>query len=184
MSLLKILSKLKIPELNIIALNSVAVDWEEVRSFLSNSVSKINRLYFNNDWKVELSASKYLESLKVVSIKTSDGFAVGKTNFTSDEFRKLVCAAKWTRELYFQFDIIPLDEQVDFRNMEGSKIEHLSFHYSGGPNYSNWKSQPMRFENLVASIAKSQGLKDTLKTLWIPYCEITKKESTGGSEQI
>ena len=177
MSLLKILSKLKVPQLNIIELNSVPVDSEEVRSFLSNSISKINRLRFNYDNKVELSASKYLESLKVASTKTSDGFLVYNTNFSSDEFRELVCAAKGVKELYFNYDIISLDEQVDFGNMEESKVEYLSFYCSGGSDYSNWKSHPMRFENLVASIAKSQGLKNSLKTLWIGDCGITKEKA-------
>ena len=177
MSLLKILSKLKIPQLNKIYLNSVPVDSEEVRWFLSKSISTLNYLYFNNDRKVELSASEYLESLKVVSTKTSNQFAVDNTNFTSDEFRELVCAAKGAKQLHFQCSIIPLDEQVDFEDMEGSKLELLSFSYSGGSSYSNWKAHPMRFENLVASIAKSQGLKNSLKTLWIYGCDITKEKA-------
>ena len=177
MSLLKILSKLKIPQLNRIDLNSVPVDWEEVKSFLSKSISNINILWFNTDDKIELSASKYLESLKVTSTKTSDKFVVDKTNFSSDEFREMVCAAKGTKRWYFQYDIIPLDEQVDFGNMEGSKLEHLGFQYSGGSDYSNWKAHPMRFKNLVASIAKSQGLKVSLKTLYIGDCEITKEKA-------
>ena len=89
----------------------------------------------------------------------------------------MVCAAKGTKELYVQFDIIPLDEQVDFRNMEGSKVELLGFWHSGGSSYSNWKAHPMRLENLVASIAQSQGLKDSLKTLSIGDCEITKDKA-------
>ena len=165
------------PKLNEIALNSVPVDWEEVRSFLSKSISKINALCFNDDDKIELSASKYLESLKVALTKTNDGFAVNKTSFSSDEFWELVCAAKGTKRLIFRYDIILLDEQVDFGNMEGSKLEVLSFWYSGGSAYSNWNTYPMRFENLVASISKSQGLNDSLKKLHIPYCEITKKKA-------
>ena len=177
MSLLKNLSKLKIPQLNEIKLNSVPEDWEEVRSFLSKSISNINILRFNYDDKAELSASKYLESLKVASTKTSNQFFVDKNNFSSDEFRELVCAAKGTKKLYFVYDKIPLDEQVDFGNMEGSKLEHLSFPYSGGSSYSNWNAHPMRFENLVASIAKSQGLRDSLKTLNISYCGITREKA-------
>ena len=165
------------PQLNRITLFSVPEDWEEVRSFLSKSISTLNHLYFNNDRKVELSASKYLESLKVASTKTSDQFAVDKTNFSSDEFRELVCAAKGTKQLFFQSDIISLDEQVDFGNMEGSKVEHFSIRYCGGSSYSNWKAHPMRFENLVASIAKSQGLINSLKRLDIYGCEITKEKA-------
>ena len=89
----------------------------------------------------------------------------------------MVCAAKGAKELHFQYDIIPLDEQVDFGSMEGSKIERLGFYASGGSSYSNWKAKPMRFENLVASIAKSQGLKDSLKSLSIGNCEITKEKA-------
>ena len=177
MSLLKILSKLKIPQLNKISLNSVPVDSEEVISFLSKSISKINDLYFNNDDKIELSASKYLESLKVASTKTSYQFVVDKTNFSLDEFRELVCASKGVKELCFQCDIIPLDEQVDFGNIEGSKVELLGFYCSGGRSYSNWKAHPIRFDNLVASIAKSQGLKNSLKELWIGGCGITKEKA-------
>ena len=177
MSLLKTLSKLKIPELNIIQLNSVPVDSEEVRSFLSKSISNINQLWFNYDNKIELRASKYLESLKVALTKTSNKILVDKTNFSSDEFRELVCVAKGTKELHFEFDIIPLDEQVDFGNMEGCNVERLGFWNSGGSSYSNWKAHPMRFESLVASIAKSQGLKDSLKTLYIKECDITKEKA-------
>ena len=177
MSLLKILCKVKIPQLNTIRLYSVPADWEEVRSFLSNSISSLNNLYFNNDRKIELSASKYLESLKVASAKTSDWFFVDKANFSSDEFRELVTATKGAKELYFQHDIIPLDEQVDFGNMEGSKLELLGFWHSGGSSYSNWNAHPMRFENLVASIAESQGLKNSLKRLRIRDCEITREKA-------
>ena len=177
MSLFKILSKLKIPQLNKIELNSIPEDSEEVRSFLSKSISKIKHLFFNNDDKVKLSASKYLESLKVAATKTSDKFIVDYTNFSSNEFRELICAAKGAKELYFYYDIIPLDEQVDFETMEGSKLEQFGFHCSGGSSYSNWKAHPMRFENLVASIAQSQGLKDSLKELWINKCGITKEKA-------
>ena len=158
-------------------LYSVPVDWEEVRSFLSNSISKINNLYFNNDDKVELSASKYLESLKVASSKTINLFAIDKTNFSLDEFRELVCAAKGAKRLGFQCNIIPLDKQVDFGNMEGCKIECLGFYSSGGSSYSNWKSHPMRYENLVASIAKSEGLINSMKTLYIGEWEIAKDKA-------
>ena len=136
MSLLKILSKLKIPQVNLITLNSVPVDSEQVRSFISKSISKINVLAFNYDYKIELSASKYLESLKVALTKTSDGLLVDKTTFSSDEFRELVCAAKGAKQLGFWYDKIPLDEQVDFGNMEGSKLELLSFQYSGKSDYT------------------------------------------------
>ena len=177
MSFLKILSKLKIPQLNEILLDSVPGDWEEVRSFLSNSISSLKRLYFNTDWNMTVNASKYLESLMVASTKTSDVFDVDFTNFSPDEFRQLVCAAKGTKLLYFVYNGIALDEQVDFGNMEGSKIEYISFNSSGGLINSNWKARPMRFENLVASIAKSQGLKDSLKELNIKGCEITKEKA-------
>ena len=177
MSLLKILWKLKIPHLNKIVLNSVPVDWEEVGNFLSKSISTLNNLCFNTDRKVELSASKYLESLKVISTKTNNQFAIDNTRFTSAEFWELICAAKGAKQLHFQCDIIPLDEQVDFEEMEGSKLELLSFSYSGGSSFSNWKAHPMRFENLVASIAKSQGLKNSLKTLYIYGCDITKEKA-------
>ena len=61
--------------------------------------------------------------------------------------------------------------------MEGSKVEFLGFGSTGGSDYSNWKAHPMRFENLVAGIAKSQGFKNSLKELYIARCEITKEKA-------
>ena len=89
----------------------------------------------------------------------------------------MVCAAKETKELYFNFDIITLDEKVNFGGMEGSKIDCLGFGCSGGSDYSNWNAHPMRFENLVASIAESEGLKNSLKTLNIFDCQITQAKA-------
>ena len=60
--------------------------------------------------------------------------------------------------------------------MEGSKVERIGFYESGGIIYSNWKNNPNRFENFIAGVAKSQGLKASLKALSIGKWEISKEQ--------
>ena len=137
----------------------------------------LNNFCFDTDWKTELLASNYLESLKIAASKVKNQFAVDKTKFSSYEFWELVSAAKGVKELHFQYDKILLDESADFGDMEGSNIECLGFYWSGGSNYSNWKEHPIRFENIIAGISKSKGLKGSLKRLYIHSCEITNDKA-------
>ena len=89
----------------------------------------------------------------------------------------MVSAAKGVVNVGFYYSTIALDEHADFGDMEGSKIEWLGFYYSGGVGYSNWEGKPKRFENLITGISMSDGLRKSLKTLYIACCEITKEKA-------
>ena len=174
MYLLKILSRLKLPKLSSIYFNSVPPDSEEVRLFMSNSIPTLDVFYLNHNNITKLEASKYQNELKIALSKTTNHFGVDSTSFKSEEFWELVSLAKHLKELWFRVDIIPLDEQPHFGSMEGSILERLVFHWCGHSNLSNWKTYPMRFENLIAGIAQSEGLKKSINRLHISDCEITR----------
>ena len=63
--------------------------------------------------------------------------------------------------------------------MENCNIEYISLGYSGGASYSNWAVNPIRFENLIASISKCAPLVKSLKTLYIGNCDFTKDKAQG-----
>ena len=59
--------------------------------------------------------------------------------------------------------------------MEEWKITAIRFGGTGGSYYSDWKQMPMRFENFVSGVSKSEGLKASLKRLVIKEWGISKE---------
>ena len=178
MTLLKVLSNFKLPEINKYQLDYVPTDSEEVRRFIINSIPVQQYFYFNWTKQEQIKWSKYFEALKTAARKTTYQYDVDNTDFSALEFWEIVSAAKLCKNLYFRYDLIPLDSEWDFgKEMEGCKIEYIGFSCSGGSSYINWGQNPARFENLIAAIAKWEPLVKTLKTLYIWGCDITKAKA-------
>ena len=165
-TLLKILSNFRLPEINYYNLNYIPADSEDVKTFMINSVPTQKYFYFNITKQVQIEGSKYIESLKEVARKTTDSLYVYNTNFSAHEFCEIVSAAKSCKQLYFYYDLIPFDYECDFSAEMGEcKIEQIRLAYSGGSSYSNWSQNPARFENMVAAISRCEPLSKSLKTL-------------------
>ena len=178
MTLLKVLSNFKLPEINYYQLSYVPTDSEEVRRFIINSIPAQRQFVFNNPKQEQIKWSKYFEALKTAARKTTNQIAIYNTDFSAQEFWEIVSAAKLCEILCFYDDLIPLDFEWDFgKEMEGCKIENIQFYCSGGSSYCNWGQNPARFENLIAAIAKWEPLVKTLKTLDIQNCDITKAKA-------
>ena len=114
MVLLKILSNFKLPEVKNYDLNYVPPSSEEVKEFMKNSVPNQSQFWFNRKIQVQIEGSKYFEELKAVARRTSTYFGIYNTNLTSHEFCEIVAAAKSCTYLYFWFDSISLDLEIDF----------------------------------------------------------------------
>ena len=108
-TLLKILSNFRLPEIYYYQLDYIPADSEDVKAFMMNSVPTQKRFYFNQTKQVQIEGSKYFESLKEVARKTTYDFLVYYTNFSAHEFCEIVSAAKSCKNLYFYYDLIPFD---------------------------------------------------------------------------
>ena len=120
MTLLRILSNFKLPEINLFVLNYIPADSEDVKQFMKNSVSTQKKFYFNCNKQVQIEGCKYFESLKAIAKKITDNLLIFYTNFSSNEFCEILSAAKLCKNIYFRYDTIPLDSECDFgSDMEG-----------------------------------------------------------------
>ena len=178
-NLIKALSNYSLPKINNSKLNNAPADSQETRDFMTNSPAQ-NHFYFNNAKQVQVEGSKYYEALKAVAARTVERFYIYYTNFSADEFWGILKAAKHVKYVGFTYSSIPFDYEMDFgEGMENCNIEYISFQYSGGVSYSNWAANPVRYENLIASISKCAPLVKNLKTLYIGCCGITKENAQG-----
>ena len=104
MSLLKALSKVKLPQLYYICLYSVPPDSDDVRSFISNSFSKLSQLYFNLDLKTEVEDNKYLDALKIAASKNINHIILNEKMYTAKEFCEFVASVKKSnKEIYNKY---------------------------------------------------------------------------------
>ena len=139
-----------------------------------------NTFFFNNTKQVQVEGSKYYEALKAVAARTVEKFYIYYTNFSADEFWRIFKAAKHAKYVGFRYSSIPFYCEKDFgEEMENCKIEYIDLAYSGGASYSNWTANPVRFENLIASISKCAPLVNSLKRLDIAGCDTTKDKAQG-----
>ena len=177
MNFLKAVSNFRLPKLNYFNLNYVPEDSEDVRKFLKSSPLQSDIL-FNNSKVVQLEASKYMDALKAAAKNAVNHFGVYNINLSCDQFWELVSVAKGVKTLYFTCSLIASDSTVDFgSDMEGCVIEKIYFQHSGNSTYSNWKSNPMRFENIIAGIAKCVPLAKSLKALDLYNSDISKTDA-------
>ena len=137
-----------------------------------------NFFFFNYTKQVQIDGSKYYEALKAVAARTVEHFYIFYTNLSADEFWGILKATKHVKNVGFNYNSISFDCEKDFgEGMESCKIEDIYLQYSGEATYSNWAANPIRFENLIASISKCAPLVNSLKTLNILGWDITKDKA-------
>ena len=180
MNLIKELSPFKLPQIRSYQLDYVPDDSDEIRDFMTNSITKHSEFYFNLYNNRRVDGGKYLSSLKAVAEKTEETFSIRETDFSQKDFCELLAAAQGAKNLYIRCSIIPLDSEVDleqeFNSVMGNcKIEFLDLNNTGGSSYSNWEENPQRFENLISGITRCPSLVQSLKTLSIASCGLTRE---------
>ena len=178
MSLLGALAAFKLPATNNYTLMNVPVDSKFVRAFTANLSKNQSQFYFNRSSEGKLESSKYIRELKLAAANTADYFLVNNLVFSVGDFRSLVVAAKHTKSLYFYNSSLPLDCEFDFgEQLDLSDIQFLSVDNCGGADRGDWAANPSRFENLLEAISKCLPFRNSLKTLRITGCGISKEKA-------
>ena len=177
-SLLKALSVFKLPVTKEYRLNYVPADSEFVRMFASNLSEGQKEFTFNLFSNERLESSKYIKELKLAAANTKDEFFVKNLNFSVVDFWGLVVSAKLAKKLYINYSKIPLDSKFEFgQQLDVCNIRHLDMDGCGAEDSGEWASNSERFENLLEAISKWVAFKNSLKTLDIAYCGVTKEKA-------
>ena len=176
MSLIKVLWRLRLPELNYCYLNYVPEDSEDVREFMMNSITSLKQFLFNTAYLGQIEWAKYFEALKLAIEKTLTNVFIYCTNFSAHEFWDIVSKAKHCNNLYFYKWLIPLDNEWDFNEIkEEWKIEMIYLGSWGNPDHSDWIQNPKRFENFISAVSNCRALAKSLRKLNITDWGISKE---------
>ena len=178
MSLLRTLANFKLPIMNSYQLENVPVDSEFVRAFATNLSKKQTHFYFNWASSNKVESSKYIRELRLAADNTVHTFGVHTLSFSDEDFKSLVVSAKNVQHLYIYSSSIPLNHMLDFgEQLDSSNIQHFSVQNCGSADNLDWGKNPLRFENLLEAISKSLPLRNSMKTLWIAGCGVSKEKA-------
>ena len=178
MSLLRALANFKLPITNQYILSNVRADSKFVRAFAANLSKNQNRFYFNWNSSSKVESSKYIRELRLAAENTADGFYVQSLTLTIENFKSLVVSARHVKNLYIYYSSIPLDCKFDFGDqLDSSNIQDFDVSCSGNTANGDWAVHPERFENLLEAISNSLALRNSLKTLNINGCGVSREKA-------
>ena len=119
MNLLRVLSKFRLPSVNRYNIDFAPNDSDMIREFLQNIDSQ-SVLCFNWNKTDQIDGNKYIDVLKIAASKTASEFGVHNANFSARNLIDLISAAKHINKIYFYWNTIPFDNEVEFtNNMDG-----------------------------------------------------------------
>ena len=73
----------------------------------------------------------------------------------------------------FAWWIINSEDEWDFSKIKNSKISKLSLCNSGAFEYSDWNSNPLKFENIIKGISNSESLTKNIRLINLFRCGIS-----------
>ena len=178
MSLLRVLNNFKLPITSCYQLDNVSTDSEFVRAFAANLNKNQSRFYFNWNSVSYLESSKYIRELRLAADNTTDSFGVNKLTFSVEDFKSLIVSARHVKNLYIYNSCIPLDSKFEFgEQLDSSNIEYFVVQNCGDKDCGDWAAHPLRFENLLEAISNCLALRNSLKTIYIGGCGVSREKA-------
>ena len=178
MSLLRVLANFKLPVTNYYSLDYVPADSKFVRAFAANLSKNQSQFYFNYYSSSKVESSKYIRELRLAADNTADYFYVKNLTFSVEDFKSLVVSGRHVKNLYIRTSLIPLDCKFDFEDqLDSSDIQNFYVQNWGDKDNGDWAVHPLRFENLLEAISNSLALRNSLKTLNIGSCGVSKEKA-------
>ena len=178
MSLLRALANFRLPITNQYVLGNVPADSKFVRAFVANLSKNQTSFLFNWSSNSKVESSKYIRELRLAAESTAENFGVQNLTFSVEDFKSLVVSARHVKTLYIYNSWIPLDSKFDFGDqLDLSNIQYFCVQHCGSNDNGDWAENPLRFENLLEAISNSVALRNSLKTLYIDGCRISKEKA-------
>ena len=162
-------SKLKLPNIRRIEIDSISDGNKELNSFFQNWVpSKLDLLsvnYYHNT-NAGIKMDFYIDSISKAMKSVQKEIYLFCFEINEPELEQIIKSSSNWERLILCYSDIHCSKKLDFGVSDKYKIKFLSFAYCGNINYSyrksDWKSTPSCFKNIVEAISKS-GLKDSLE---------------------
>ena len=166
-------SKIKLPNINGIRIESIPNSDASLAFFLSNCIpSRLCLLWIN--WfetsPIGIMSRFYIDSFSKAAANTIKEVYFQWINFTTEDLQTVIKAACNTERIVLRFCSIHCSSGLDFGSDLKYKTEFLSFHYWGSTDYkertTDWKAEPSSFSYIVDAIGNS-GLRSSLQKVSI-----------------
>ena len=162
-------SKLRLPNIRKIQIDSISNGNKELNSFFQNWVpSKIDLLSVNywSNTGTGIKMDFYIDSISKAIKSVEKEIYLSCFEIKEPELEQIIKSSSNWERLILRFSDIHCSKKLDFGGSAKYKIKFLSFTNCGHTVHkdrkSDWKSTPSCFKNIVEVISKS-GLRDSLE---------------------
>ena len=164
-------SKLRLPDLNGIRIESISDEDADLSSFLSDCTpSRLNLLNVNHyhNSLTGIKSEFYVDSFSEAAARTTKEVYFVCIDFSADDLQTVVRAARNAERIVFYFCCIHCSPDLDFGKDLSYNTKLLSFQGWGSTSFiertTDWKADPLCFSYIVDAIGNS-GLRDSLEEL-------------------
>ena len=176
-------SKLRLPDLKGIGIESISDADADLASFLSDCIP-LHLLLFSINWDanswIGIKSEFYIDLLLKAVSKVTKEVYFWCFDFSAKDLEQIIKAAHNSERLVFRFCCIHCSPGFGLCiNLYNYNTKFLSFECWGSTEYkertTDWKTDPSCFENIVDAI-KNSGLKDSLQKVSIGLNQTLSKE--------
>jgi hypothetical protein len=166
--LLRTLSGLNLPKLGNFELINVPEKDERIKNSISTlRYSKLEFFRLKHDGGKLANIGEYTQPLRLLADSSEiEQFSIWNWIVNSEQVTQIISSAKSSNWICLHQCQLLLDDEIDFGDtLDESELELLDLGYSGGPRYSDFKSNPHRLENFLKALGKSLRVRQNLKEI-------------------
>ncbi|CAI2364761.1 unnamed protein product [Moneuplotes crassus] len=149
-----------------------------LKQFLLSSLpSDIETFCFGWDSCGLINFSHYFSEIFSLRASITKELFIWDFRLSQYQVMKIIEGFKHLKTLHFTCCLLEIESVPDFEDtLEGSQISHLDFDRCGGGRHS-WKRDPSPFINLMTGLGYSDDFRDSLKTVGLNGCNLTKPKT-------
>ena len=168
------LSSSMLPDIKRIGIGSFKNSDASLKLFFEKSFPQnLQLLCLNLSYLQLVNVKHYLEPLLSCIKRVSKEVYLYWFEMDQDELSQIVKAARNTQRLILDYTVIHKSGTIDFGQNLSYSTQLIGFQNTGWSGYSNWKTNRNQFDSIVQAI-KSSDLNNSLQTLNLRYCDITR----------
>ncbi|CAI2369455.1 unnamed protein product [Moneuplotes crassus] len=138
---------------------------------------QITYLSINSNCYPSWSISNVLKSITKVSPRVLNKIKIFYFEINAPQFKRIMASYKHVQRINVIFCKLSIPSILNFsQSLRNTKIKKLDFCSCGNSKFSDWKSNPQEFINLIQGLASTQDLKQSLQIIYVGGCNVQESQ--------
>ncbi|CAI2369552.1 unnamed protein product [Moneuplotes crassus] len=138
---------------------------------------QITYLSINSNCYPSWSISNVLKSITKISPRVLNEIQIFYFKINAPQFKRIMASYKHVQRININCCKLSIPSVLNFsQSLRNTKIKKLDFCSCGNSEFSDWKSNPQEFINLIQGLASIPDLKQSLQSIYVGGCCVCKNQ--------